>query len=469
MVGILSGAISLTTLNAISNTVFAKNVDYKVNLESSLVVTVPTNTVVLDINPATSAFSSKDLGVTVGTNNPTGYTLTMSADSTVLTKTTGTAAVIPTLEELSGGYTESNFTVNHWGYKLPTTNYLPFSTSIELDTADGPTNGRTSTITFGAKANVEQPAGAYELEINFAAVANYSPPIDYCANASYDCMQEIVASDCTTVAKRVIDRRDGNMYSIQRLADGNCWMLDNLSLDLVETDIAILRGNTNASDLALSYLKGESKRDIETEPNGNYATTGVAYWTTKSNNLNSSPLILTSGNCYSADACANYPSEKAWNKNSIITSYGIGSGAIGVYYNFCAASAGSYCYCDGDSECISKGDASEDICPSGWRMPTGGANTVAIDGKGELSALLAAYNGNQTAIDPGSFQYNLSTPFSGFIALGTAYAQGNHGSLWSSTRYTNTNMYYARVHSVSAFIQVNDGRYYGNSVRCLLR
>ena len=172
MVGILSGAISLTTLNAISNTVFAENVDYKVNLESSLVVAVHTNTVVLDINPATSAFSSKDLGVTVGTNNPTGYTLTMSADSTDLTKTTGTAAVIPTLEELSGGYTESNFTVNHWGYKLPTTNYLPFATSVQLDSTDAPTVSKTSTVTFGAKANVEQPAGAYELEINFAAVAN---------------------------------------------------------------------------------------------------------------------------------------------------------------------------------------------------------------------------------------------------------------------------------------------------------
>ncbi|MBQ8156432.1 hypothetical protein IJ101_01450 [Candidatus Saccharibacteria bacterium] len=172
MVGILSGTISLTTFNAISNTVFAENVDYKVNLESSLVVTVPTNTVVLDINPATSAFSSKDLGVTVGTNNPTGYTLTMSADGTDLTKTTGTAAVIPTLETLSGGYTENTFTVNHWGYKLPTTNYLPFATSVQLDSTDAPTVNKTSTVTFGAKANVEQPAGAYELEINFAAVAN---------------------------------------------------------------------------------------------------------------------------------------------------------------------------------------------------------------------------------------------------------------------------------------------------------
>ncbi|MBQ8156393.1 hypothetical protein IJ101_01250 [Candidatus Saccharibacteria bacterium] len=179
MVSILSGAISLTTLNAISNTVSAKNVDYKVNLESSLVVTVPTNTVVLDINPTTSAFSSKDLGVTVGTNNPTGYTLTMSADSTDLTKTTGTAAVIPTLETLAGGYTESTFTVNHWGYKLPTTNYLPFATNVQLDSTDAPTVSKTSTVTFGAKANVEQPAGAYELEINFAAVANYVPPTPF--------------------------------------------------------------------------------------------------------------------------------------------------------------------------------------------------------------------------------------------------------------------------------------------------
>ena len=73
-----------------------------------------TFTLTLNLNPFVSAFGSTDLAVTVGTNNPTGYTLTMSPSddtTTSLTRTGGTET-IPTLADLSGGYTEQTFTTN---------------------------------------------------------------------------------------------------------------------------------------------------------------------------------------------------------------------------------------------------------------------------------------------------------------------------------------------------------------------
>ena len=48
-------------------------------------------------------------------------------------------------------------------------------------------------------------------------------------------MQNMAASDCTTTVKTVYDNRDETAYHVQRLADGNCWMLDNLVLVLPTT------------------------------------------------------------------------------------------------------------------------------------------------------------------------------------------------------------------------------------------
>ena len=62
----------------------------------------------------------------------------------------------------------------------------------------------------------------------------------------------------------------------------------------------------------------------------------------------------------------------------------------GVYYNFCAASAGSYCYGDGLTQGDPSGNATEDICPKGWRLLTG-------DTGGELDTLYASGNYNTVA------------------------------------------------------------------------
>ncbi|MBQ8156458.1 hypothetical protein IJ101_01580 [Candidatus Saccharibacteria bacterium] len=173
--------ISLLLCGAFSacGDVFAENLDYNVSIQPSLSVIIPSNTVELNINPVTTQFNSADLSVTVGTNNATGYTLTMSSDSTELSKA-GSTDTIPTLETLAGGYPEADFAVNHWGYKLSTaTNYLPFATSNELDVTDSPTNSKTSIVNFAAKADLSKPAGTYKLAIDFAAVANYVPPTPF--------------------------------------------------------------------------------------------------------------------------------------------------------------------------------------------------------------------------------------------------------------------------------------------------
>ena len=248
-----------------------------------------------------------------------------------------------------------------------------------------------------------------------------------------------------------VDKRDGEKYLVGHLADGNYWLLDNLRLDLTQASLATLQGNTNAGDETLNYLKGVTTRNPSTDANGNYATAGVSYWGSSYNY--SAPLIAIKN-----------ASDDTWNPNTTATSYGSGSGKIGVYYNYCAASAGSYCYGNGTSQGTSSGDAGEDICPASWRMPTGGADTVTTDGKGEYQALYTAYSSNAT-----NFRDALSTPLSGSFARESARDQGSYGYFWSSTRDDDYSMYNLTVSSSNVSPQGFISRVVGRSVRCLLK
>jgi hypothetical protein len=140
-------------------------------------------------------------------------------------------------------------------------------------------------------------------------------------------------------------------------------------------------------------------------------------------------------------------------------------GKIGVYYNYCAASAGSYCYGSGTSDTGSPSsdpntstirDVTEDICPAGWRLPTSSSN-------GEFATLYSAYGSNYA-----DFQTALATPLSGYFNYGTARTQGYNGSFWSSTWYNTNYMYYLYINSSNVNPSNYNYRNDGYSVRCLL-
>ena len=441
-VGMLSAVLIST------NTVFADNLDYSVNVQPSMTVTIPTTTVNLDIDPSTSTFDSEDVTVTVGTNNPTGYSLSMSSEETDLTLDGGTET-ISTLDTLEGGYTLDTFTINRWGYKLPTTNYLPFATNIALDSNDAPVNARTSTVTFAAKADFTKPSGTYKLAIDFTAVANPLPAHTIADGGNMQDVSSLAEGGCpdtltTGEAYTLTDSRDNTSYKVARLADGNCWLLDNLRLDLGDSTVLAntTTDNTNASATSLNYMKNGGGTTSD-----QYATSAVSYWT--SSYSYSDPLIAIKD--------ASDTSGTGWNPNTTTTSYGSGSGKIGVYYNYCAASAGSYCYGDGTSEGTSSGNAEEDICPAGWRMPTG-------DDSGEYRALYTAYNS-----DASNYRNALSTPLSGYFYDGSASNQGSNGYFWSSTRYDNYVMCILYVDTSYVYSPDYSSRDSGSSVRCLLQ
>ena len=250
--------------------------------------------------------------------------------------------------------------------------------------------------------------------------------------ASWDgYMQNIPASECTTTARNITDKRDNNTYKVQRLADGKCWMLDNLRLDLTNSTIlnSLTTSNTHVDSASLTSLKSGNR-----SAGAQYASSGFVTWNSSS-----------SSNVYNqAKANADY-------KNTTTTSYGPGSGKVGVYYNYCAASAGSYCYDEG----AGTGNAQYDLCPAGWRMPTSSSS-------GEYEALYAAYSSDDT-----NFINALSTPLSGSCYSGSG-SPGTAGYFWSSTYGNGNGMYGLRVSSSGVYLSRSYGRINGSSLRCIL-
>ncbi|MBR5939156.1 hypothetical protein IKZ77_01225, partial [Candidatus Saccharibacteria bacterium] len=291
--------------------------------------------------------TSNAVDVVVNTNNIYGYTLTATVGSAAkdyrdLRHTNGTAnfASIDVNSDLS---TLSGESSSVWGYTASTngttwSNYngLPkyddTTNTAELNVTDGAAEDSTTSFKIGAYAAEGQLAGDYTNVINFVVVVN-GPPATTIATATY--MQDVSSKSdggCptelpTNTAFQLTDLRDGEVYNIAKLADGNCWLLDNLRLDLTTTR-NLTTTNTNIT------ADWTAPTDIET-------------WS----------------------ATYNAPKINASSKNTVDTG-GFDAGKYGVYYNFCAATAGTYCLTDD----ASPESATQDICPFGWRLPTGGSS-----------------------------------------------------------------------------------------------
>ena len=271
-------------------------------------------------------------------------------------------------------------------------------------------------------------------------------------DSGYYKQQDLNNSMCKTVSVAqnlvVKDVRDNNTYMIGRLKDGRCWMLDNLALDPTDPTTAfnMNASNTNASAEAINnYLNGGSTTAGWSNVAVVKKTSG---WNIGSSNPDTQPYINTQS------------------RDALVTSYGPastnGQAKVGIYYNFCAASIGTYCYAYSNVVDIpgTDIDAPQDICPAGWRMPTGDA------GSGEYGALVDKYT-TDDATDTSSLQYNLSTPLSGYFFNSSVSYSGERGIFWSSTYDDNYTM-----NTLSAAPSFVSGFHWSNivgySMRCIV-
>ena len=107
-----------------------------------------------------------------------------------------------------------------------------------------------------------------------------------------------------------------------------------------------------------------------------------------------------------------------------------GTGQYGYLYNFCAAMGGQ-----STSACANATTPavapSSNICPAGWRLPTGQAAT------GEFTSLNNAINSGSVSSDTGLLT-NGFFQHSGYWSGGKFVLQGVDGYYWSSRQYSAT-------------------------------
>ena len=329
------------------------------------------------------------------------------------------------------------------------------------------TNSATTTFTMNKGATTISANGTkyYLQDLTSASLASLLPDVGYKITAC--------------------DKRDESEYGVAKQLDGKYWLLDNLLLDIVSVGLNDLIGNTNASNKALSCLKtGSYNGSTCTAP---YPSTSVDYFSSENTDTDKSyniPRIAKdssiSGPCQNANQCTN--SDLSWSSTDIADKpyYDENgepvtvTGMVGVFYNYCATSAGSYCYGNGTSYTGSPStdpdpnsliDVKEDICPSGWRLPTASAS-------GEFQTIYDLYN------DYGSYQSlqflsDLSMPRSGWWLYGKAYLNSNN-SFWSSTWRDKSSIYYLNTSSSSAPPTINPN--FGGSrsltvisIRCIFK
>lgn len=185
-IAVLSIASGIQASNLVMHQASADDTTFQVNVAESLSVSVTTPQTWATDNINT--FLRNEVGLEVTTNNATGFTASMYANTgssdntnTSLTNTTKSDALLPTM---SASQTRGAFSANQWGYSLDTTdtssnktynnniynetdagnsdsNYYPLPVSSAPATVLTGTTNASRTIYFGAKADVTMAAGTY--------------------------------------------------------------------------------------------------------------------------------------------------------------------------------------------------------------------------------------------------------------------------------------------------------------------
>lgn len=241
------------------------------------------------------------------------------------------------------------------------------------------------------------------------------------------------------------DTRDGNTYAVAKYADEKCWMMENLRLDLSDTDVTISTQNTNKPTDDFMTLANTHPASSNSFCNGGNAGC-VDRVLHNTNNINRE---LT-------------PSYNANNTSSSWYSYG-------VYYNYYTATAGN-----GGFGLATKGaQVNGDICPAGWRMPTAYTKT------NDLGALDTAYGGTgvkQETDEEGTLAserwraYPLNYIYSGEQKETSSYNRGNSTGMNSASNYASTSIYNLWVRAAGVSMTGNNtSKLRGQTVRCLAK
>ena len=304
--------------------------------------------------------------------------------------------------------------------------------------------------------------------------AQWRLPINHLDDVTY--MQDFTSTLCATseigATTRLTDRRDGKQYWVAKLADGNCWMTQNLELDLSNRTLT-----PSDSDVTSNWRPGitmftagnsgsDSSTAIQAWNLGNYV------WTTPDND--DADCGHTTGNL---SYCSQFINVSNMTPMTEIREDGVvvdgntydAHYKVGYYYSWNAATAGS-------GGTMTSGNATSSICPAGWELSYGGYSSSQKSFYSLLDPYDLAYD---TTSDSTGFSITRHPLY--FVRSGNVFATlyldvaGTTGFYWSSLSDSELDHAYSLA-LYSDYLAVNtpghnglwfNRRQDGNSVRCV--
>ena len=295
------------------------------------------------------------------------------------------------------------------------------------------------------------------------------------------------------------DKRDNEVYAIAKLADDNCWMIENLRLestgtlgnsinDSSVTNQSLSQGyggtpgtygsfvglansesnNFNDSIISNTIYKSSTNPPVDTYDPINSVLEDIGTTNNPNNrfprynNINTNSLVdsITYTQNYTN---ANNPSDSGTNYRTSSNLYSYGN-----YYTWAAAMANTNYM---NSSSISEA-AGTSICPTGWHLPSSsGVNQE----NGTLSQHYGGTGDRQSDTEDGNIMSNRIRHFpnnyiySGYYYGTNASGRGTYGDYWSRSASDASNSYRFFVSSTSFYPSGSTySKYYGFSIRCLV-
>lgn len=432
-------------------------------------VTTGTNHINIDFNVEANAIDK--------------YEVVLQATSTSSLVGSSTGDTINTIEAETS---YNNFPKNAWGYAVAVSKqanpteltYLPISTNTNTAAYTTEENNvpasQDFTLVFAANLDNAKPdhyknnvilsvvAGAEETNLGFGA-----------GEWRITTMQEMTQATCHSVQDgatgRLKDVRDGEVYWVAKMRDGNCWMTQNLDFNIPATlseDTSDVLGKAVTTSTARINLPTEWT-ETTNDYNAYYDPGEYIYIGTDESH--GSHGSVAECNVTTDISICGY----------LLSKEGDTHYSLGNYYTFSAATVKS-----GDTISTIDEDAQQSICPKGWRLPRSGNNNdsnAVLNKDKSFARLFESYgwqwdivNKHPGTTNNGGTNYELyKEPFyfvySGYLSSAAFRAIGWNGSYWSAAVFSDVYISYLAFNNDYVYPALYNSRYYGFNIRCVAR
>ena len=296
----------------------------------------------------------------------------------------------------------------------------------ELSSGSNAPAGTDLDIYYGVNASTTLPTGNYSTTITYTA---FSEGVNV-----FPTMQDFTSAQCdamgTNTSINLSDSRDDKYYRVTKMADGHCWMTDNLALDGADKVGNVRVLTPNDSNVAQNRTLAENITD-GTAPEYDV----VQIYSGIANNVTS-------------ECDSSYP-------DCIVNT----TTKYGNLYNWNAATAGV-------GKQATTGTVTESICPKGWRLPdnAGDFSYANLFGKYNLPITNSTNHSAVQVVQQSPLNFSIGGQYSG-----SSHQNRFTAGYWTRVNYNNTTAMRIDINSASGRFYPfdNGGKGNGFSVRCV--